>query len=45
MDSGILNQLSNIEKDVNSEVIKSKRGREKKTLPIINEVEENDMIE
>ena len=42
MDSTILDQLINLEKDVNSEVTKSKRGRKKKTLPTINEEEEND---
>ena len=45
MDSAILNQLNNIEKEVNSEVTKSKRGREKKTDTKINEEEENDIIE
>ena len=45
MDSVILNQLNNTEKEVNSEVIKSKRNRKKKLLPIINEVEENDVTE
>ena len=44
MDSAILDQLNDIEKEVNSEVIKSKRGRKKKTLPKINE-EGNDVIE
>ena len=40
MDSAILDQLNNLEKEVNSEVIKTKRGRKKKTdnrtLLIIN---------
>ena len=45
MDSAILDQLNNIEKEVNSDVIKSKKGRKKKTLPKINEEEENDIIE
>ena len=45
MDSAILNQLNYIEKEVNSEVIKSKRGQKKKLLPTINEVEENDITE
>ena len=40
MESAILNQLNNIEKEVNSEVTKSKRGRKKKT-----EEEENEIIE
>ena len=43
--SAILNQLNNIEKDVNSEVTKSKRGRKKKTDTKINEEEDNDIIE
>ena len=43
MDSIILNQLNNLEKEENSEVIKSKRGRKKRMLPIINEIEENGM--
>ena len=43
MDSTILDQLNNLEKDVNSEVTKSKRGRKKKTDTKINEVEENDV--
>ena len=45
MDSVILNQLNNIEKEVNSEVTKSKRGRKKKTDTKINEEEDNDIIE
>ena len=45
MDSAILNQLNNIEKEANSEVTKSRRGREKKTVTKINEEEENDIIE
>ena len=45
MDSAILNQLSNIEKEVNSEVTKSKRGRKKKTDTEINEDKDNDIIE
>ena len=45
MDSAILDQLNNIEKEVNSEVIKSKRGRKHKTLPEINEEEGNDIVE
>ena len=31
MDSAIINQLNNIEKEANSEVTKSKRGHKKKT--------------
>ena len=30
MDSAILNQLNNLEKEIDSEVTKSKRGRQKK---------------
>ena len=45
MDSAILNQLNNIEKEVNSEVTKSKRGCKKKTDTKINEEEDNDIIE
>ena len=47
MDSAILDQLNNLEKEVNSEIVKTERGRKKKTynktLPIINEREENDI--
>ena len=43
MESAILNQLNNIEKEANSEVTKSKRGRKKKTDTKINEEEENDV--
>ena len=39
MDSEILDQLTNLEKNVDSEVTKPKRGRKKKTDPKINEVE------
>ena len=45
MDSEILNQLTNLEKSVDSEVTKSKRGRKKEIDPQINEVEENDVRE
>ena len=45
MDSAILNQLSNIQKEVNSEVTKSKRGRKKKTDTKIYEDKDNDIIE
>ena len=45
MDSAILNQLNNIEKEVNSEVAKSKRGRKKKTDTKINKEEDNDIKE
>ena len=43
MDSEILDQLTNLEKSVNSEVTKPKRGRKKKADTKINEVEENDV--
>ena len=43
MDSEILDQLTNLEKNVNSEVTKSKKGRKKKADTKINEVEENDV--
>ena len=43
MDSEILDQLTDLEKNVDSEVTKTKKGREKKTIPTINEVEENDV--
>ena len=43
MDSEILDQLTNLEKNVDSEVTKPKRGRKNKTNPKINEMEENDV--
>ena len=43
MDSKILDQLTNLEKNVDSEVTKSKRGRKKKTDTKMNEVGENDV--
>ena len=43
MDSEMLDQLTNLEKDVDSEVTKPKRGRKKKIDTKINEVEENDV--
>ena len=43
LDSKILDQLTNLEKNVNSEVTKPKRSRKKKTDAKINEVEENDV--
>ena len=43
MDSEILDQLTNLEKNVDSEVTKSKRGRKKKTDTKMNEVEGNDI--
>ena len=42
MDSEILDQLTKLEKNINSEVTKPKRGRKKKTDTKINEVEENE---
>ena len=45
MDSEILDQLTNLERHVDSEVTKSKRGRKKKIDPKISEVEENDVRE
>ena len=42
MDSKILDQLTNLEKNVDSEVTK-KRGRKKKIDPKVNEVEDNDV--
>ena len=45
MDSEILDQLTNLEKNVDSEATKPKRGRKKKIDPKINEVEENDVRE
>ena len=45
MDSEILDQLTNLEKNVVSEVTKSKRGRKKKIDPKMNEVEENDVTD
>ena len=39
----MLNQLSNLEKEVDSEVTKTRKGCKKKTLPAINEVEESDV--
>ena len=45
MDSEILDQLTILEKNIDSEVTKSKRGCKKKVDPKINEVEENDIRE
>ena len=45
MDSEILDPLTNLERHVDSEVTKSKRGRKKKIDPKINEVEEDDVRE
>ena len=43
MDSEILDQLTNSEKNVDSEVTKPKRGRKKKADTKINELEDNDV--
>ena len=43
MDSEILDQLTNLKKNVDSEATKTKRGRKKKIDPKINEVEDNDV--
>ena len=43
MDSEILDQLTILEKNVDSEVIKPKRGCKKKINPEINKLEENDV--
>ena len=43
MDSEILDQLTDLERDVDSEFPKPKRGRKKKADPKINELEDNDI--
>ena len=43
MDSEILNQLTILETNVDSEVTKPKRGRKKKADTKINELEDNDI--
>ena len=43
MDSEILDQLTNLGRDVDSEFPKPKRGRKKKADPKINELEDNDL--
>ena len=43
MDSEILDQLTNLEKNVNSEITKPKRGHKKKADTKMNEVEESDI--
>ena len=43
MDSEILDQLTNLEKNVDSEVTKPKKGRKKKADTKINELEDNDV--
>ena len=45
MNSEILDQLTSLEQNVNSEVTKPKRGRKKKADPKINELEDNDVRE
>ena len=45
LDSEILDQLTNLEKNVDSELTKPKRGRKKKTDTKMNEVEEDDVGE
>ena len=43
MDSKILNQLTNLDRDVDSEFAKPKRGRKKKADTKMNELEDNDV--
>ena len=43
MDSEILDQLTSLEQNVNSEVTKPKRGRKKKADPKMNELENSDV--
>ena len=43
MDSEILDQSTNLGRDVDSEFPKPKRGRKKKAYPKINELEDNDV--
>ena len=43
MDSEILDQLTSLEQNVNSEVTKPKRGRKKKADTKINELEDSDV--
>ena len=43
-DSEILDQLTTLEKNVDSELTKPKRGRKKKTDTKMNEVGENDVM-
>ena len=43
MDSEILDQLTDLERDVDSEFPKPKRGRKKKADPKMNELEDNDV--
>ena len=43
MDSEILDQLTDLGRDVNSKFLKPKRGRKKKADPKMNELEDNDV--
>ena len=43
MDSEILDQLTNLGRDVDFEFLKPKRGHKKKIDPKINEMEDNDI--
>ena len=43
MDSEILEQLTNLGRDVDSEFLKPKRGHQKKADTQINELEDNDI--
>ena len=43
MDSEILDQLTSLERDVDSAITKPKRGRKKKADPKMNELEDNDV--
>ena len=43
MDSEILDQLTNLGRDVDSEFPKPKRGRKKKADPKMNELKDNDV--
>ena len=45
MDSEILDQSTNLEKNVDSEFPKPRRGRKKKANTKINELEDNDVRE
>ena len=45
MDSEILDQLTDLGRDVDSEFPKPKRGRKKKVDPKMNELEDNDVID
>ena len=45
MDSEILDQLTNLGRDVDSEFLKPKRGRQKKIDTKMNELEDNDVTD